>query len=107
MQTYWMHKLYKYWEEEDTTYSGDFDFWPEWLFQYYNELSLGESSKSAYLVWNSEQHRLTPKYYIMTSLVPLVKYYNVTMEEYYNQFKIICKHCDVCLTYDGWSGELL
>ena len=53
MQTDWMHKLYKYWEEEDTTYSGDFDFWPEWLFQYYNEMPLGEAIESAYPMWKS------------------------------------------------------
>ena len=42
-------------------------------------MSLGEAIESAYLVWNSEQHRLTPKYDILHSLVPLVKKYHVTM----------------------------
>ena len=57
-------------------------FLPQWLFQYYNELPLGGSIESAYLMWKSEQHRLTPKYDILSSLVPLIKHYYVTLEEY-------------------------
>ena len=29
MRTYWIHMLYKYWDEVDTPYSGYFGFWPE------------------------------------------------------------------------------
>ena len=43
MQTDWLHMLDEYWDEVDTHYSRDFQFWPEWLFQYYNELPLGEA----------------------------------------------------------------
>ena len=45
--------LDKYWEGIDTPYSYDFDFWTEWLFQYFNELPLSEGIESAYLNWNS------------------------------------------------------
>ena len=41
IQRDWIQILDKYREEEDTTYSGDSDFWPDWLFQYYYELPLG------------------------------------------------------------------
>ena len=68
-----------YWDKDNPPDSGDFDFYPEWLFQYYNELTLDEYTEIAYLVCKSEQHRLTPKYDIMHSLVPLVKHYNMTM----------------------------
>ena len=53
MKTYWLQNLGKYWEEEDTTYSDDFDFWPEWLFRYYHGLTLGQAIESAYLMWTS------------------------------------------------------
>ena len=53
MQTSWLHMLDKYWGKGDTFYSDCFDIYPEWLFQYYNELPLGESIGSAYLMWNS------------------------------------------------------
>ena len=48
--TDWIHVLDKYWDEGYIPYSNDFDLWPEWLFQYYNELTLGESIESAYLM---------------------------------------------------------
>ena len=78
-------------------------FLPKWLFQYYNDLPLGESIESAYLMWKSEQHRLTPKYDIMRSLVPLVKHYFVTMEEDDSQLKITCQRCDGFVTCKGES----
>ena len=53
MQIYWLQILYKYWDECDTPYLCDFYFWPEWLFQYYNELPLGGSVESAYLMCKS------------------------------------------------------
>ena len=34
MQIYWMQMLDEYWDEKDTLYSNDFDFWTESLFQY-------------------------------------------------------------------------
>ena len=36
MQTDRLHMLDEYWEEIDTPYSDDFDFWTDWLFQYFN-----------------------------------------------------------------------
>ena len=61
------------------THSDYFYFCNDLLFQYYNELPLCESIEIDYLTWKSEQHRLTLKYDIMLSLVPLVKHYFVTM----------------------------
>ena len=84
-----------------------FYLFPDWLFQYYNELTLVEAIESDYLVWKSEQHRLAPKYYIMPSLVPPIKHYNVNMVEYYNQFKITCQRFNGFVTCSGRSGELL
>ena len=51
MQTYWLQILDEYWDEKDTPHSEYFNLWPDWLFQYYNELVLGESIESAYLKW--------------------------------------------------------
>ena len=87
MKTDWLYMLDAYWDEEDKTYSGGFYFWSDWLFQYYNEIPLGEAIKSAYLMWNSKHHRLTSKYDILFSLVSLVNKYSVTMEEDENQSK--------------------
>ena len=89
MQTDWLNMLDEYWDERDTPYSDDVLFWSEWQFQYYNELQIFEDFGSAYLIWKSEQHRLTPKYDIMHSLAALVKHYLVTMEEDDNQTKAI------------------
>ena len=47
-----MHVLHEYLDEEDTPYSGDSDFCPEWLFQYFNEIPLDEDIESSYLVWS-------------------------------------------------------
>ena len=58
-------------------------------------------------MWKSEQHRVTPKYDIMCSLVSLVKHYFVTMEEDDNQFKITCQSSNGFVTCSGSSGELL
>ena len=79
-----------YWDEKNTPCSDIFDFWPDCLYQYFNELPLGEAIESDYLMWKSEKHRLAPKYDILCSLLALVKKYFVTMEDDYNQFKIIC-----------------
>ena len=54
MRKQWLKMLYKYWEERDITYSYDFDFWPEWLFQYFNELTLYEAIESAYILGKQE-----------------------------------------------------
>ena len=43
----------------------------------------------------------------MSSLVPLVKHYNVTMGEDDNKLKITCQICKVFVTCYGKSGELL
>ena len=68
---------------------------------------LVEAIESAYLKWKSEQHRMTPKCDIMSSLVPLVKHYNMTMEEDDNQFKRTCQFFSGFVTCAGISGELL
>ena len=81
MRTTLLQTLYKYWDEEPTTHSDDFGFWPEWLFQYYNELTLGDAIESDYLMRKSEQHRMTPKYEILSSFLPLVKHDFLTTEE--------------------------
>ena len=65
IQTDWLHMFDKYWYERNTPYSDDFEFWHQWLFQYFNEMPLGEAIESADLMWNSEQHTLTPKYNIL------------------------------------------
>ena len=87
MRNKWLQTLDEYWYEEDTPYSYDFGSWPEWQFQYYNEVTLDKDIESACLVWKSEQHKLTHKYAILRSLVPLINHYFVTMEEDDKQFK--------------------
>ena len=67
--------LDKYWKEIDTPEPDGFYFSPEWLFQYFNEMPLGEAIESDYPMWKSEQHILTTKYDIKCSLVTLVKHY--------------------------------
>ena len=94
VRTYWMQTLDEYWNEGDTLYSGYFDFWPEWLFQYYNELNFGEAIESVSIVWKSEQHSITPRYDILRSLVPLLKYYTVNMEEDSDKLTVTFKLCN-------------
>ena len=106
MKIDWLQMVDEYWDERDTPYSDDFEFYTEWLFQYFNELPLGESIESAYLTWKSEQHRLTPKYDILSSLVPLLKHY-ILMGEEDNQFKITFQCCNGFVTCKGGSVELL
>ena len=72
MWIYWLQMFDEYWYEKDTPYPDDFDLWPDWLLKYYNWLPLGESIEISYLMCNSEQHILKPKYDVMHSLVPLV-----------------------------------
>ena len=50
--TDWPHTLNEYWYQVYTPYLGDFYFYPEWLFQYYNEIPIGEYIESYYLTWN-------------------------------------------------------
>ena len=38
--------LDEYWDGKDTPYSDDFGFWTDWLYQYFDELPLGESNES-------------------------------------------------------------
>ena len=90
-----------YWYEKDTPYSDDFDFWPDWLHQYFNKMLLGETIESAYLPWKSEKHRLTPKYDILSSFVLLVKNYFVNMEEDSNKLKINCQQYNGFATCKG------
>ena len=54
MRTENSQTIHEYWYEGDATYSGDFYFWPQWMFQYYYELPTGETIESAYLTWKSE-----------------------------------------------------
>ena len=54
MRTDWLKVLDEYWYDKDTSYSDDFYFWPDWLFQHYNELPLGEAIESDYITWKSE-----------------------------------------------------
>ena len=75
-----------------------FGLWPEWLFQYFNELPLGEGIESFYILLKSEQQILTPKYDILHSLVPLVNHYFVTMYDDDHQLKISCKRCNGVVT---------
>ena len=77
------------------------------MFQYYNKLRLGEFVEIYYLTGKLEQHRLTPKYNILRSLLPLVKQYFVTMEGGDNQFKITGQCCNGFVTCRGRSGELV
>ena len=51
VQTDWLHMLDEYWYKGYTPYSGNFYFWHGWFFQYYNELPLGETIESDYLMW--------------------------------------------------------
>ena len=75
-----MHTLDEYLDEGDTPYSHDFYYWPVLLFQYYSRLTLGEDIEIDHLMWKQEQHRMIPKYDIMSSLVPPVKHYNLNIE---------------------------
>ena len=70
----WLQILDEFWNELYTPYSGDFDFWTQWLFQYYYELPLGGAIEMLYLTWKSEKQRLTPTYDILSSFFPLVIY---------------------------------
>ena len=76
------------------------------LFQYQNELQLGEAIKSDCLMC-SWGEKLIPKYDILRSLVLLVKHYFVTMEGDDNKFKITCQCHNVFVTFKGRSGEKL
>ena len=58
-------------------------------------------------MWKLEQQRLTPKYNILRSLVPLVKHYFVTMEEDENKSKITFQCCNGSVICSGRSVELL
>ena len=103
MQTDWLQMLDEYWDKKYTPYSDYYDFQPDWLYQYFNELPLGKAIESAYIMWKLEQHRLTTKHEIMCLLVPLVEHYFGTMEEYTNPFKISCQRCSGFVTCKGRS----
>ena len=85
----------EYVEKENKPYSSYHDIWTNWLFQYNDELQIVEAIESDYLMWNSEQHRLTPKYKLFCSLPPLVIHYHVTYVDDDNKsFKINSQHCN-------------
>ena len=50
MQTNCLQMLDAYWNGVDKPKAGGFDLWPEWLFQYYNELTLGEDNVNVYIM---------------------------------------------------------
>ena len=54
MQTDWLQMLDECWDEKDTPYPDDYDFWPDWLYQHFNRLQLREVIESAYITWNPE-----------------------------------------------------
>ena len=97
--------LEKYWYEWDSPNSDYFNFFPEWLFQYNNELPIVEDIESAYIMWKSEQHRLTPKYDIFHSFVNLIKHYHVTLDDDDKSIKITCQRCYGFLIYSGKSDK--
>ena len=43
MRIYWLQILDEYWGEKDTLFSGNFYFYPDWLYQYFNEILLREA----------------------------------------------------------------
>ena len=77
------------------------------MFQYFDELPLGESIESSYFVLRLEQHRLTTKYDSLRSLVPLVKKYDANMEEDDNTLNITCQHCYGFVTCSSSSLKLI
>ena len=107
METDWLQPLYEYRYEEDIPYSDDFGFWPEWLFKYYSDIPLGKAIESAYLTWESLQHIITPKYYILSSLATLLKNYFLTMEEEDSKLKLTCQHYNDFVKWYGKSVELI
>ena len=40
MKIDWLQMLYDYWDEKDIVYSDYYDFWPDWLYQYFSKLPL-------------------------------------------------------------------
>ena len=87
IQTEFLQTLYGHWDKGYTPYSRDFDTFHSAFFKYYNELALGEFIEIAYLTCKSEQHRLTPIYDILRSLVILLKCYYGSWEEDDRQLK--------------------
>ena len=104
MWIYWLQMFDEYWYKKDTPHPDDFNLWPDWLFQYYNEIPLVEAIESSYITLKIEQQRLIPNYYIMNLFVTLVKHYNVTMVEDDNQFKMTCQKFNCFVTCSGSSG---
>ena len=54
IRTYWIYMLFEHWDAKDTPYSDDFDFCPDFPYQYFNELPLDEAIEIDYLTWKSE-----------------------------------------------------
>ena len=94
MRTEFPKIIDEHWNEGDTTYSSSSGLYTQWSFQYFNELTIDEYIESFYLTWNIEQHILTPRYYILSSFVPLAKHYHVTEEDDDDKpFKITFQYC--------------
>ena len=59
-------------------------------------------------MWKPGQHRMTPKYDMLSSFFPLVKNYHVTYVDDENKpFKVTCKNCNGFLRCAIKSGEQL
>ena len=55
---------------------------------------LCENIEISYLIWKSEQHILTPKYAILRSFAPLVKYHHMSEEDDGDKpLEITCQSC--------------
>ena len=70
-------------------------------------MPIGEAIESVYLKWKSEQHRMTPKYDILRSFVPLVENNHVTEDNDDKPFKITCKSCNKIVRCAVKSVELI
>ena len=59
-------------------------------------------------MWKLEQHRLTPKYFILRSFVLQVKHYHVTyVDDDTEPLKITCQPFNVFTLNSGKSEELI
>ena len=73
-----------------------------------NDIQICEAIESDLPKWKSQQHRLTPKYYILSLFVTLVKYYQmICVDDNYKPFKITFQRFKRCVIGTGKSVELL
>ena len=82
-------------DEGDKKYSGGFDFYSQWLFQYFHDLTLYEDIESVYHTRKSEHHILTRKCDSLRSFLLPVKHYHVTHEDDDKPFKINYHRCNL------------